>query len=53
MAPVTVRRPSPHHQAAAWFITGPLGHLLAGVTDVLVLLVRYLWARARGRPLGS
>jgi hypothetical protein len=26
-----------------------LGHLYAGVADWLELLVRYLWARARGR----
>ena len=52
MGLVAVRRPPPHRRAAAWFLTGPLGHLVAGVTDVLVLLARYLWARARGRELG-
>jgi hypothetical protein len=33
----------------AWLVTGPLGHLYAGVVDWLALLGRYLWARARGR----
>jgi hypothetical protein len=29
----------------AWLYTGPLGHLVAGVIDWVVLLVRYLRAR--------
>jgi hypothetical protein len=29
----------------AWLYTGPLGHLVAGVMDWVVLLVRYLRAR--------
>jgi hypothetical protein len=29
----------------AWLYTGPLGHLVAGVLDWVVLLVRYLRAR--------
>jgi hypothetical protein len=29
----------------AWLYTGPLGHLVAGVVDWVVLLVRYLRAR--------
>ena len=33
----------------AWYFTGPLGHLVAGVADWAALLGRYLWARARGR----
>jgi hypothetical protein len=31
--------------ALAWLYTGPLGHLVAGVIDWVVLLVRYLRAR--------
>jgi hypothetical protein len=33
--------------AAAWVVTGPLGHLYAGLADWLGVLVRYV--RARGR----
>jgi hypothetical protein len=29
----------------AWLYTGPLGHLVAGVVDWVVLLARYLRAR--------
>jgi hypothetical protein len=32
---------------AAWLVTGPLGHLWAGVVDWLELVGR--WARARAR----
>jgi hypothetical protein len=32
---------------AAWIVTGPVGHLYAGVADWAGVLVRY--ARARGR----
>ena len=32
---------------AAWALTGPLGHLYAGVADWCGVLVRYV--RARGR----
>jgi hypothetical protein len=34
---------------AAWLVTGPLGHLVAGVIDWGVLLLRWLWSR---RPSG-
>jgi hypothetical protein len=37
---------------AAAVVTGPAGHLAAGVTDWAVLLARYGWARARGRRPG-
>jgi hypothetical protein len=40
---------APHRRAAAWFVTGPAGHLYAGVADVSVMLTRYWYARARGR----
>jgi hypothetical protein len=36
-------------RVAAWLVTGPLGHLWAGVADWAELLVRYGWARLRGR----
>jgi hypothetical protein len=40
------RRP-PHVVFAAWIVTGPLGHLYAGVADWAGVLVRFV--RARGR----
>jgi hypothetical protein len=43
------RRPSPPTRAAARLVTGPAAFLLAGVIDWVVLLSRYVRARARGR----
>ena len=41
-----MRRPRPPHVVvAAWIVTGPLGHLYAGVVDWVVALVR--WRRGR------
>jgi hypothetical protein len=37
---------------AAWLYTGPVGHLYAGAADTVVLLARYWWAKARGKPIG-
>ena len=37
----------PLEVVAAWVVTGPIGHLYAGVVDWLGVLVRYV--RARGR----
>jgi len=34
-----------------WLVTGPLGHLAGGALDWCELLVRYWWARLRGRPM--
>jgi hypothetical protein len=42
-------RPPAHRRLAAWYITGPLGHLVGGALDTLELLARMLWLRARGR----
>jgi hypothetical protein len=42
-----------HTRAAAWLVTGPVGHFAAGLADWLVLLVRYWTARARGRSLDA
>jgi hypothetical protein len=43
-----MRRPrAPHVVVAAWVLTGPLGHLYAGVVDWAALL----WRWARGKPL--
>ncbi len=43
-----LRRPrSPLQVFAAWVLTGPPGHLYAGVADWLGILGRYV--RARGR----
>jgi len=41
------RRRPPHQVLAAWIVTGPLGHLYAGVADWGAALVAYV--RARGR----
>jgi len=41
----------PVERLATWFLTGPLGHLVAGVLDWAELLGRYWWARLRGRPI--
>ena len=38
-------------RVAARLVTGPLAHLYCGFVDWLILLTRYLWARARGRQL--
>jgi hypothetical protein len=32
---------------AAWLITGPLGHLWAGIADWADLLARWAWSRVR------
>jgi hypothetical protein len=32
---------------AAAIVTGPAGHLAAGLTDWAVLLTRFAWAKAR------
>ena len=45
------RRRLPHVVAAAWIVTGPLGHLYAGVLDWVQVLARYARARARGERL--
>jgi hypothetical protein len=42
-------RLSPSRRIAARLVTGPAAFLAAGVVDWLVLLSRYLTARARGR----
>jgi len=34
---------------AAWWITGPLGHLVAGVCDWTQLLAHYWWSRLLSR----
>ncbi|HEV8152018.1 MAG TPA: hypothetical protein VGP78_03750 [Solirubrobacteraceae bacterium] len=39
-------------RAAARVVTGPAGHLAAGVTDWAVLFTRYAWARVRARRPG-
>ena len=36
-------------RVAAWLVTGPVGHLWAGVADWAELLARHAWARVRGR----
>ncbi len=42
------RRRRPHETLAAWIVTGPVGHLYAGVADWIGVLARLV--RARGRP---
>ena len=36
-------------RAAAWYVTGPLGHFVAGVADWAQLLIRFAAARTRAR----
>jgi hypothetical protein len=43
-----VRR-RPADRIAFWLLSGPLGHLVAGVMDWLELLGRHLWATGRTR----
>ena len=38
-------------RTAGWVVTGPVGHLVAGVADWALLVSRYQWARWRGKPL--
>ena len=35
----------------AWLVTGPIGHLLAGIADLGLALLRIAWARLRGRAI--
>jgi hypothetical protein len=46
--PATVNR-GPAERAAAWVVTGPLGHFYSVVADVAVFSVRALIGRARRR----
>jgi hypothetical protein len=50
-APPSPVVPSPPaaRRAAAWLLTGPLGHLAGGVADWAELLTRHVLARARER----
>jgi hypothetical protein len=41
----------PDERVLAWVITGPIGHLVAGLIDAATLLIRWAWARARGHGL--
>jgi hypothetical protein len=34
-------------RAAAWIVTGPLGHLWSVIADLAVLFARYAWRRLR------
>jgi hypothetical protein len=36
-------------RAAAWLVTGPVGHLVAGVADWVELAARLGWGHVRGR----
>jgi hypothetical protein len=36
-------------RAAAWIVTGPLGHLWSVVGDLAVLFARYGWSQLRSR----
>jgi hypothetical protein len=44
-----VTAPGPRERLAAWYVTGPLGPLVAGVADWAELFGRYLLTRARTR----
>jgi hypothetical protein len=36
---------------AAWLVTGPVGHLVAGLMDWFELMARWGWARLRRREV--
>jgi hypothetical protein len=38
---------------AAWYLTGPAGHLVAGVLDVAEMFARWQWSRLRRRMSSS
>ena len=44
-----LRRLPARTRAAAWIVTGPLGHAYGGVADWTVFAARWAWAKARGR----
>jgi len=44
-----LRRPRARTRAAAWIVTGPVGHAYGVVVDWALLAARWGWARARGR----
>jgi len=48
--PPPVAPPPAYRRAAAWLVTGPVGHLAGGVADWAGLLTRHVLARARERP---
>jgi hypothetical protein len=48
---VPTLRLRPSQRLLAWLVTGPIGHLLAGLLDAAVLLARLAWARLLGRRL--
>jgi len=45
------QRPPLRDRIAARVVTGPVGHLVAGVADWAQLLARYVWAHARGKEI--
>jgi hypothetical protein len=48
---VSSLRLGPAERTLAWLVTGPIGHFAAGLVDWLELLIRWAWARSRGRSL--
>jgi hypothetical protein len=40
----------PTDRLAAWLVTGPPGHFWSAAADIVVLWVRYGWARTTRRP---
>jgi hypothetical protein len=40
----------PTDRLAAWLVTGPAGHFWSAAADIVLLWVRYGWARATRRP---
>jgi hypothetical protein len=38
-----------YRRVAAWIVTGPAGHLAAGVSDWTELLARWWWAKRSSR----
>jgi hypothetical protein len=44
---VPTLRPRRIDRVLAWLVTGPLGHLAAGLIDCAVLVARLAWTRMR------
>jgi hypothetical protein len=58
MAPPSSARPvigrlGPVTRLAAWYVTGPVGHFVAGALDAGALFARLAWQRVRSRPPGA
>jgi hypothetical protein len=46
---MTSLRRTGRERAAAWLVTGPVGHLAGGLADWASLVARWQWRRLTGR----